>query len=55
MRLQYIKAMRLFKDNPKWTPLNRDPELDHNGFRVSYVKMRDDPSHLQRGESPSMT
>ena len=32
----YIKAMRLFKDEPKWTPLNRSTELDENPHRQSY-------------------
>jgi 1,2-dihydroxy-3-keto-5-methylthiopentene dioxygenase len=30
--------MRLFKDDPKWTPLNRSTETDKNQFRESYVK-----------------
>lgn len=30
--------MRLFKDEPKWTPLNRCPELDQNQFRQGYVE-----------------
>lgn len=30
--------MRLFKDDPKWTPLNRGTETDKNPFRESYVK-----------------
>ncbi|KAH8146585.1 uncharacterized protein LAJ45_09267 [Morchella importuna] len=34
----YIKAMRLFKDEPKWIALNRDAELDENCFRKSYVQ-----------------
>ncbi|KAH6671638.1 1,2-dihydroxy-3-keto-5-methylthiopentene dioxygenase [Plectosphaerella plurivora] len=34
----YIKAMRLFKDEPKWTPLNRSTELDENPHRQSYSK-----------------
>ncbi|QRV82396.1 1,2-dihydroxy-3-keto-5-methylthiopentene dioxygenase [Ceratobasidium sp. AG-Ba] len=34
----YIKAMRLFKDEPKWIPHNRGPETDANEFRQSYVK-----------------
>ncbi|KZF21308.1 putative ARD/ARD family protein [Xylona heveae TC161] len=34
----YIKAMRLFKEEPKWTPLNRGPELDENEFRKEYVQ-----------------
>jgi len=34
----YTKAMRLFKDDPKWTPLNRGNETDENGFRKEYLK-----------------
>jgi cupin superfamily acireductone dioxygenase involved in methionine salvage len=37
---QYIKAMRLFKDQPKWTPLNRGKETDENPFRKDYVAAR---------------
>ncbi|KAI8083209.1 Acireductone dioxygenase ARD family [Gilbertella persicaria] len=33
----YIKAMRLFKEDPVWTPLNR-PVLEDNKFRLDYVK-----------------
>lgn len=29
--------MRLFKDEPKWTPLNRSDELDANPHRKEYV------------------
>ncbi|KAI9666857.1 MAG: 1,2-dihydroxy-3-keto-5-methylthiopentene dioxygenase [Trizodia sp. TS-e1964] len=36
----YIKAMRLFKEEPKWTPLNRAPELEENRFRKEYVESR---------------
>jgi len=34
----YVKAMRLFKDEPKWTPLNRAPELEESACRKQYVK-----------------
>ncbi|KAI9897440.1 hypothetical protein N3K66_007296 [Trichothecium roseum] len=34
----YVHAMRLFKDEPKWTPLNRCPELNDNKHRQEYVK-----------------
>lgn len=34
---QFIQAMRLFKDEPKWTPLNRSGELDENPHRKEYV------------------
>ena len=37
-RLQYTKAMRLFKDEPKWTPLNRSEELEENNFRKEYLR-----------------
>ncbi|KAF1983464.1 1,2-dihydroxy-3-keto-5-methylthiopentene dioxygenase [Aulographum hederae CBS 113979] len=37
----YTKAIRLFKDEPKWTPLNRGKETDENGYRKEYLKMRD--------------
>jgi len=38
--VQYIKAMRLFKEYPKWTPLNRGPEVDGNDHRQKYLSMR---------------
>lgn len=36
--IQYIQAMRLFKDEPKWTPLNRSSDLDSNVHRKQYVE-----------------
>jgi 1,2-dihydroxy-3-keto-5-methylthiopentene dioxygenase len=32
--------MRLFKDEPKWTPLNRGNETDENEFRKQYLESR---------------
>ena len=29
--------MRLFKEEPKWTPLNRSNDLDTNEYRKAYV------------------
>ncbi|KAK5109447.1 1,2-dihydroxy-3-keto-5-methylthiopentene dioxygenase [Meristemomyces frigidus] len=37
----YTKAMRLFKEDPKWTPLKRGGETDGNEFRKEYLKSRD--------------
>ncbi|OKL56838.1 1,2-dihydroxy-3-keto-5-methylthiopentene dioxygenase [Talaromyces atroroseus] len=36
----YIKAMRLFQDEPKWTPLNRGPDVDSNPHRQAYLQNR---------------
>ena len=32
--------MRLFKEDPKWTPLNRGPEVDVNPHRKEYLQTR---------------
>ncbi|KAI9337752.1 1,2-dihydroxy-3-keto-5-methylthiopentene dioxygenase 3 [Obelidium mucronatum] len=35
----YIKAMRLFKEDPQWTPLNREVETtDSNKYRLDYLR-----------------
>lgn len=34
----YIKAMRLFKDEPKWIALNRSSETEGNPYRKAYVE-----------------
>jgi 1,2-dihydroxy-3-keto-5-methylthiopentene dioxygenase len=37
---KYIRAMRLFRDEPRWTPLNRGPEVDNNQYRKEYLQSR---------------
>ncbi|EFP89254.1 1,2-dihydroxy-3-keto-5-methylthiopentene dioxygenase [Puccinia graminis f. sp. tritici] len=34
----YIKAMRLFKDEPKWVALNRSTESESNPYRKAYIE-----------------
>ncbi|KAL2918445.1 1,2-dihydroxy-3-keto-5-methylthiopentene dioxygenase [Polyrhizophydium stewartii] len=34
----YLKAMRLFKEDPKWTPINRSEETDKHERRVEYLE-----------------
>lgn len=34
-----IQAMRLFKDEPKWTPYNRDATTDTNPHRQHYLEV----------------
>ncbi|KAF8264237.1 1,2-dihydroxy-3-keto-5-methylthiopentene dioxygenase [Lactarius quietus] len=36
--LNEIKALRLFKDEPKWTPYSRSRETESNPYRIQYVK-----------------
>jgi cupin superfamily acireductone dioxygenase involved in methionine salvage len=36
--MQYTKAMRLFKEDPKWTPLQRGEETDSNPYRKDYLQ-----------------
>jgi 1,2-dihydroxy-3-keto-5-methylthiopentene dioxygenase len=35
----YIKAMRIFKEDPKWTPINRSEEAEKNLNRLGYLEM----------------
>ncbi|KAI0278454.1 Acireductone dioxygenase [Russula brevipes] len=35
--LNQIKALRLFQEEPKWTPYGRCPETDSNAYRVQYI------------------
>ncbi|KAJ4303055.1 1,2-dihydroxy-3-keto-5-methylthiopentene dioxygenase [Kalmusia sp. IMI 367209] len=36
----FTNAMRLFKEDPKWTPLNRGEDTDKNQYRQEYLKTR---------------
>ncbi|KXN84953.1 1,2-dihydroxy-3-keto-5-methylthiopentene dioxygenase 1 [Leucoagaricus sp. SymC.cos] len=34
----YIKALHLFQDEPKWIPHNRSEATDVNPYRLTYLK-----------------
>jgi cupin superfamily acireductone dioxygenase involved in methionine salvage len=34
----YLKAMRLFKADVNWTPINRGPDGDKHHVRLEYLK-----------------
>ncbi|KAF8638799.1 hypothetical protein AX17_001858 [Amanita inopinata Kibby_2008] len=36
--LDNIKALRLFKDEPRWVPHNRGKETDANPYRIKYLE-----------------
>lgn len=38
--MQYIKAMRLFQNQPKWTALYRGEESEKNDVRKAYLAAR---------------
>lgn len=35
---EFVRAVRLFQDEPKWTPLKREPEMEENKIRREYVE-----------------
>lgn len=35
---EFVRAVRLFQDEPKWTPLKREPEMEANKMRREYVE-----------------
>ncbi|KAF8626306.1 hypothetical protein AX15_004976 [Amanita polypyramis BW_CC] len=37
-QLDNIRALRLFKDEPRWIPYNRSAETDANPYRIDYLK-----------------
>ncbi|KAI0253621.1 ARD/ARD' family-domain-containing protein [Lactifluus subvellereus] len=56
-----VKALRLFKEEPKWTPYVRSPETDSNAYHVQYINSLKDAAvidtecdHLERacGRAP---
>ncbi|KAM0752092.1 1,2-dihydroxy-3-keto-5-methylthiopentene dioxygenase 2 [Meredithblackwellia eburnea MCA 4105] len=36
----YVQALRLFKDEPKWIPYDRSAETDINPYRKDYIDIR---------------
>ena len=50
--------MRLFKDEPKWTPLNRGDDTDGNEHRKTYLRTRDGglvEGDIGNGDEKTMT
>ncbi|KAI0277593.1 1,2-dihydroxy-3-keto-5-methylthiopentene dioxygenase [Russula aff. rugulosa BPL654] len=42
--LNKIKALRLFKEEPKWIPYARSPETDSNVYRTEYISSLQAPT-----------
>jgi hypothetical protein len=49
----YIHAMRLFKEDPKWTPINRSDETDKHPTRVQYLASIHDEEEEEEEQTAS--
>lgn len=54
-RNNYIKAMRLFKDEPKWTAYNRGGETDEFEVRKAYLEEREQRLNVAQPSGPNGT
>lgn len=49
--IQYIRAMRLFQDEPKWEALVRSEEIERSEAREEYIRTRGQSEHI--GTAPT--
>jgi 1,2-dihydroxy-3-keto-5-methylthiopentene dioxygenase len=49
----YIHAMRLFKEDPKWTPINRSDETEKHPTRVQYLASIQDEEDEEEEQTAS--